>query len=87
MVTTIPISVVIVVYGDIKGNIVQWLASFFWTGDVKVTLSLLSEVLPPTGKAIDLWRADPMLRLVTGHLMQVGWGERFSFTGQVGKPF
>lgn len=44
MMVTIPLHLRIVVYGDIQSKILQWLASSFYTGDIEVTLSFLSEV-------------------------------------------
>lgn len=49
-----PISVVIIVHGNIQGKVVQCLAGSFWTRDVEVTQLLLSEFPLPTGKAVDL---------------------------------
>lgn len=52
-VITTPLQVTFMVHGDIQGKIMScW---FLLHRDVEFTLSLLSEVSLPTGKAIDFW--------------------------------
>lgn len=56
--------------------------AFFWS-----CWSYLSELLPPTGKGINIWDRFPHSAWLpsNGCLAQVGWVEAFPFTGQVGK--
>lgn len=52
--TVIPTLLHLVVHCDIQGKIVQLFTGSFCTGDVELTLSLLLEVPPPTGKTFDI---------------------------------
>lgn len=54
VVTTPPISVVIVFHGHFLVKIVQWLLGFFYTGDINVTPFLFANVIPPSGKPVGL---------------------------------
>lgn len=84
-----PLHLTNVVHVDIQGKIMQWSASSFSTGNVKFTSSLLSEVPIPTGKAIYLRGAVPMLKLVTGQwlLGTIGLERGVPLTSQTAKPF
>lgn len=55
VVTTPPISVVMVGHGNIQGKEVQWVADSFCIEDVEVNTSLLSDFFPSlTGEVSDL---------------------------------